>query len=59
MEREVVLDGGTSLNRFDLERGTDVSEQRWAEWQGLGMMLLPTLVFGAEVERAGVLKVRG
>ncbi len=46
--------GGDWLN---LESGTDVGEHRWSEWQGLWVVLLPSLVLGAEVETARVLKV--
>lgn len=57
VERQVVLDGGAGGDGLNLERGTDVGEHGWPEWQGFGVVLLPSLVLGAEVECAGVLEV--
>ncbi len=59
MEGQVVLDGGARLNRLDLEGGADVGQHRGAERQRLGVVLLPSLVFGAEVEGARVLEIGG
>ena len=58
MEGQVVLDGRAGLHGLHLEGGADVGQRRRAEWQGLGMMLLPALVLGAQVESPRVLKVR-
>jgi hypothetical protein len=54
-----MLDGGARLNGLDLESGADVGQHRRAEWEGFGVVLLPSLVFGAEVEGAGVLQIGG
>lgn len=59
MEWEVVLDGCTRLDGLDLEGGADVGEHRGAEGEGFGVMLLPALVFGAEVKGSRVLQVGG
>ena len=59
MERKVVLNRGARLDGFHLEGSADVREGRRAEWQRLGMVLLPSLVFGAEIKGSGVLQVRG
>lgn len=58
VEGEVVLDRGAGLDGLHLESRTDIAQHRWAEWQRLGVVLLPALVFGTEVECAGVLEVR-
>lgn len=50
VEGEVVLDRGAGLHRLDLESGTDVGKRRRAEGQRLRMVLLPSLVFGSEIE---------
>lgn len=57
MEGQVVLDGSTRLHRLDLESRTDISQRRRAKGQALGMMLLPSLVFGPQIERPGVLEI--
>lgn len=57
VEWKVVLDWGRGGDRLDLKSGTDVGEHRWAEWEGLRVVLLPSLVLGAEIESTGVLEV--
>lgn len=57
VEGQVVLDGSTRLHSLNLEGRADISQRRRSERQGLGMVLLPSLVLGAEVESARVLKV--
>lgn len=57
VERKVVLDGSTGLDWLDLKSGADVGEHGRPEGKRLGMMLLPSLVFSAEVEGTGVLEV--
>lgn len=52
-----MLDGSARLNGLDLESGADVGEHRRPEGQGLGVVLLPALVLGAEIEGARVLEV--
>ncbi len=52
VEGQVVLDGGAGGDGLNLEGGTDVGEHGWTEWQGFGVVLLPSLVLGAEVECA-------
>lgn len=59
MEGEVVLDGGGGLDGFDFEGGADVGERAGAERQRLGVVSLPSLIFGAQIEGARVLEVRG
>jgi len=57
VEGEIVFDGGRRLHRLDLEGGTDVSQGARAKGQRLRVMCLPTLVFGAKVEGAGMLEI--
>lgn len=59
VEGEVVLDGGARLHSFNLEGGTDVGQRRGPEGQRLGVVLLPPLVFGAELEGPRMLQVGG
>lgn len=59
MERQVVLDGRARLDSLHLEGGADVGERRGAEREGLGVMLLPSLVFGAQIKGPRVLEIRG
>lgn len=59
MEWKVVLDRGTRLNRLDFESSADIGEHRRAEGQRFWVVLLPSLIFSAEVECAGVLEIRG
>lgn len=59
VERQVVLDGSRGLDRLNLEGGTDVGQGTGAERQRLGVVSLPSLVFGAQVEGARVLQVGG
>lgn len=59
VEREIVLDRGARLHRLNLERCTNVREHARAEWQRFGMVLLPTLVLGTEVESSRVLQIGG
>lgn len=57
VEGKVVLDGGGGLDGLDFEGGADVGERAGAEGQRLGVVSLPSLIFGTEVECPGVLKV--
>ena len=59
VEGEVVLDGGGGLNGFNLEGGADVGERAGSKGQGLGVVGLPALIFGAQVESTRVLEVCG
>ena len=59
VERQVVLDGGRRLNGLDLEGSTDVGQGTGAEGQRFGVVSLPSLVLGTQVEGARVLQVRG
>lgn len=59
VERQVVLDGSRRLDRLNLEGGTDVGQGTGAERQRLGVVSLPSLVLGAQVEGARVLQVGG
>lgn len=59
MEGQVVLDGSAGLDGFNLEGGADVGQGGGTEGQRFGVVLLPSLVFGAEVEGARVLEVGG
>lgn len=54
-----MLNRSTGLDRFDLERCTDVGEHRGTEGQRLGMVLLPSLILGTKIEGAGVLEIGG
>jgi hypothetical protein len=58
VERKVVLDRGGGLDGFNFEGGTNVRQRARAEGKGLGVVGLPSLVFGAEIKSARVLKVR-
>ena len=58
MERKVMLDRGGGLDGLDLEGSADVGKVAGAERQGLGVVLLPALVFSAQVESTAVLEVR-
>lgn len=57
MERQIVLNGGTGLHWFDLESSADVGEHRGTEGKRLRVVLLPTLVFGAQIEGTRMLQV--
>jgi hypothetical protein len=57
MKREVVLDRCTRLNSFNLESSADIGQGRRTEREGLGMVLLPSLIFSSQVESARVLKI--
>lgn len=57
VEGQVVLDGSRRLDGLDLEGSTDVRQSRRAKGQRLGVVGLPSLVFGAQVEGARVLQV--
>lgn len=59
VEGEVVLDRGTILDRLDFQGSTNVGQRRGAEWKRLGMVLLPSLIFGPELKGARVLKIGG
>lgn len=59
MKGEVVLDGCAGLDGLDFKSRTDVGEHRGAERQRLGVVLLPALVFSAEVEGSRVLQIGG
>lgn len=59
VEWQVVFDRGRGLYGLDFEGRADVGQRAGAKRQGLWVMCLPSLVFGTEVERAGVLEVRG
>ena len=59
MEGQVVLDGSAALDSLHLKSRADVSKRRGAERQRLGVMLLPSLVFGAQIESARMLQVGG
>jgi hypothetical protein len=50
---------GARLNGLNLESGADVGQHRGAEWERFGVVLLPSLVLGAEVEGTGVLQIGG
>lgn len=52
-----MLDWGGGSDWFDLKSSADVGEHRWAEWETLRVVLLPSLVLSAEVKGAGVLEV--
>jgi hypothetical protein len=57
VEREVVLNRGGGLDGFNLKGGTNVRQRAGAEGKGLGVVGLPSLVFGAKIESPGVLEV--
>ena len=57
VERQVVLDGSARLHGLDLESSTDVSQRRRAKGQRLGVVLLPSLILGTQIEGAGVLEI--
>lgn len=57
MEGQVVLNGSTRLDSLYLQGRADVGQGRWAKRQRFGMVLLPSLVLGSQVEGAGVLEV--
>lgn len=59
VEGQVVLDGSAGLDGLNLEGGADVGEHGGAKGQRLGVVLLPALVFGSQVEGSGVLKIGG
>lgn len=59
VEGKVVLDGSGRLDGLDLESSADVGEGAGAEGQRLGVVGLPALIFGAEVEGPRVLQVCG
>ena len=57
VERQVVFDGGGGLNGLNFEGGTDVGQRAGAKGKRLGVMGLPSLVFGTKVEGARVLEI--
>jgi hypothetical protein len=57
VEGQVVLDRGRRLNGLNLEGGTDVGQGAGAKGQRLGVVGLPSLVLGAQIEGARVLQV--
>ena len=59
VERQVVLDGSRRLDGLDLKSGTDVGQGAGAKGEGFGVVSLPSLVLGTQVEGARVLQVRG
>lgn len=58
VEGKVVLDGGAGLHGFNLERGANIGQGGRSERKGFGVVLLPALILGAEVEGPRVLEVR-
>lgn len=58
MEGKIVFNGSGRLHGLDFEGGTDIRQRTRTEWQRLGMMRLPPLVFGPKIKSARVLKVR-
>ena len=58
MKGKIMLDGSRRLNSLNLESSTDVGQGARPERQRLGMVLLPTLILGAQIEGSGVLQVR-
>jgi hypothetical protein len=54
-----MLDRRTGLYWLNLQRGTNVREHAGTKGQRLGVVLLPSLVLGAEIEGTGVLQVWG
>ena len=59
VERKIVLDGSGGLDGLDLEGSADVGEGARTEGQRLGVVGLPALIFGAQVECPRVLQVCG
>lgn len=59
VEGQVVLDRGGRLDGLNLEGSTDVGKRAGAEGQRLGVVGLPALIFGSQVEGAGVLQICG
>lgn len=59
VEGKVMLDRCRRLHGLDLQRRTDVGQGARSEGQGLGVVLLPALIFGAQVEGPRMLEVRG
>jgi len=59
VEGKIVLDRCRGLDRLDLQGRTDVGEGARSEGQRLGVVLLPTLIFGTKVEGPRMLKVWG
>lgn len=58
MERKIVLDWRGGLDGFDLEGSTDIGQGAGTKGQRLGVVGLPSLVFGTQVKGARVLQVR-
>lgn len=52
-----MLNRSTRLDWLHLKSSTDIRQHGGAEWQRLGVVLLPTLVFCSEIEGSGVLQV--
>jgi hypothetical protein len=57
MEGQVMLDRCAALDGLDLQGSTDVRQRRGSEGERLGVVLLPSLVFGTEVESTRVLEI--
>jgi len=58
VERQVVLDGCTGLDGLHLKGSTYISQGRRPKWKRFGMVLLPSLVLGTQIESPGVLEIR-
>lgn len=54
---KVVLDGRGRLHRLNLERCADVGKRAGTKREALGVVSLPPLVFGAQIESTRVLEV--
>lgn len=59
VEGQVVLDGSRGLNGLNLESGANVGEGAGSERQRLGVVGLPALIFGTQVESTGMLQIGG
>lgn len=53
-----MLDGSARLDSLDLQGCADVSQRGGSEGQRFGVVLLPSLVLGAEVEGTRMLEIR-
>jgi len=52
-----MLDRSARLDGLNLEGGTDVAKHRGPKGKRLGVVLLPSLIFGSEVKSTGVLEI--